>query len=175
MKPKTILTVVILAFVAVAVVYLIVKEVREARTPEIVADDAAPSTAAAPTAEAAVEEEEETAVLGGQVVAYYFYFGKRCVTCLKIERYTKEALERGFAKELAEGSVLWRPTDTDLPQNRHFNEDYGLFAKAVIVSELRDGEEARWKNLTKVWQLTGDKGLFIKYIQDEVRAYLPGE
>lgn len=35
MKPKTILTVVILAFVAVAVGYLVVKEVRQAKAPEV--------------------------------------------------------------------------------------------------------------------------------------------
>ena len=175
MKPKTIITFVIVAFVAVAVAYLVVKEVRRAGTPEKAVDDGARATAAAPTTETAVEEEEETAALGGQVVVYYFYFGERDVTCLKVERYTKEALERGFAEELAKGSVLWKPTDAELPQNRHLKEHYGLDAKAVLVSELREGEEARWKSLTKVWQLTGDKGLFIKYIQDEVRAYLPGE
>ena len=62
-----------------------------------------------------------------------------------------------------------------MPENRHFNGDYELFAKAVIVSEVRDGEEVRWKNLAKVWQLTGDKGLFMEYVRDEVRAYLEGE
>ena len=119
--------------------------------------------------------EKNAAASPGRVVVYYFYFGKRCATCLKIEQYTKEALERGFAKELEEGSVVWRPTNTDLPENRHFNGDYELFAKAVIVSEVRDGEEVRWKNLAKVWQLTGDKGLFMEYVRDEVRAYLEGE
>jgi hypothetical protein len=172
MKPKTILTVVILAFVAVAVGYLVVKEVRRARAPEAVADDVATPTAEPPPAETVVDPEKEMAASPGRVVVYYFYFGKRCATCLKIEKYTKEALERGFAEELAEGSVVWRPTDTDLPENRHFNGDYELFAKAVVVSDVCGDEEVRWKNLTKVWQLTGDKGIFMKYIQDEVRDYL---
>jgi hypothetical protein len=171
MKPKTILTVVILAFVAAAVAYLVGKEIKKARAPEVVtAKVAAPASA-----ETAVHPDKETAASSGQVFVYYFYFGRRCATCLKIEKYTKEALERGFAKELEEGSVVWRPTGTDLPENRHFNDDYELFAKAVVLSDVRDGEEARWKNLMKVWQLTGDKDLFIKYIQDEVRAYLKGE
>jgi hypothetical protein len=175
MRPKTILTVVILAFVAVAVGYLVVKEVRTARAPEAAAGDVAAPTAEPPLAETAAAPETETAASPGQVVVYYFYFGQRCATCLKIEKYTKEALEHGFAKELEEGSVVWRPTDTDLPGNRHFNDDYELFAKAVVVSDVRGGEEVRWKNLMKVWQLTGDKGLFAKYVQDEVRDYLEAD
>ena len=44
MKPKTILTVLILAFVAVAVGYLVVKEVRAARAPDAGADDELPGS-----------------------------------------------------------------------------------------------------------------------------------
>jgi hypothetical protein len=55
MKPKTILTAVILAFVAVSVAYLVVKEVRAARAPEVAA---AGSSEAAPVATG--EQELET-------------------------------------------------------------------------------------------------------------------
>ncbi len=175
MKTKTIITAIILAFVAVAVAYLVISEVRKARAPEGSTSEAVVPAAEPATAETAARSETGAAGSPKQVIVYYFYFGQRCVTCLKIERYTKEALERGFAKELGDGSVAWRPVDTDGPENRHFNDDYGLYAKAVIVSDVRDGEEIRWKNLVKVWQLTGDKGRFMKYIQDEVRAYLAGE
>ena len=172
MKPKTILTGVLLAFVAASVAYFVAKEVRRGKVPEAATDEVAAATAGAPGDEVTIDKSKKAAGSPGQVVVYYFYFGKRCVTCVKIEKYTKEALERGFAKELAEGSVLWRPVNTDVPESRHFNDDYELFAKAVVVSEVRDGEEVRWKNLMKVWQLSGDKELFIKYIQDEVHDYL---
>jgi hypothetical protein len=175
MKAKTIITAVVLAFVAAAVAYLVVEEVKKPRVPEQSTNEAAAPAAEPGPADTGARLEPGAAGSPEQVVVYYFYFGQRCVTCLKIERYTKEALERGFAKELGDGSVVWRPVNTDVPENRHFDDDYGLYAKAVIVSEVRGGEEVRWKNLTRVWQLTGDKGLFMKYIQDEVRAYLVGE
>ena len=71
--------------------------------------------------------------------------------------------------------MVWRLVNLDEPANKHFIDDYQLYAKSVIIADVRDGEEVRWKNLMKVWQLTGDKALFMKYIQDEVRAYLTGE
>jgi hypothetical protein len=78
MKPKTILTVVILAFVAVAVGYLVVKEVRRARAPEAVADDVAAPTAEPPPAETVVDPEKETAASPDRkVVVTYYYTSKR--------------------------------------------------------------------------------------------------
>jgi hypothetical protein len=91
---------------------------------------------------------------------------------LKIESFSREAVETGFRKEVEDGSVVWRLVNLDEPANRHYIDDYQLYAKSVIVSDVRGGKEARWKNLVKVWQLTNDKGAFIKYIQDEVRGYL---
>ena len=91
---------------------------------------------------------------------------------MKIESFSREAVETGFGKELTDGKVVWRLVNTDEPSNRHYIEDYQLYAKSVIVADVRGGEEVRWKNLTRVWQLTNDKRAFIKYIRDEVRDYL---
>ncbi len=91
---------------------------------------------------------------------------------MKIESFSREAVETGFGEELKKGKLIWRLVNVDEPANRHFVDDYQLYAKAVVISDVREGEEVRWKNLTKVWQLTGDKDLFVKYIKDEVRAYL---
>jgi len=41
----------------------------------------------------------------------------------------------------------------------------------VLVNEVR-GKPAQWKNLEKVWQLLQDKPKFLRYVQDETRAYL---
>jgi len=71
-----------------------------------------------------------------------------------------------------EGKVVWRLVNLDEPANQHYIEDYQLYSKSVIVSDVRDGEEVRWKNLVKVWQLTNDKAAFISYVQEEVRDYL---
>jgi len=93
---------------------------------------------------------------------------------LKIESFSREAVESGFGEELKVGTVAWRRVNLDEPANKHFIDDYQLYSKAVIVADLIDGEEVRWKNLVKVWQLTNDKEAFVKYVQDEIREYLGG-
>jgi hypothetical protein len=169
MKAKTVVAVVLLAFVAVSVAYLVVQEVRAARAPDPVAGGT-PEPGTAATGEAEVE----AGVPPDEVVVTYFYFGKRCTACQTIEALSREAVEGGFAEEIEEGTVPWRKVNTDEAGNEHYNDEYELFAKALIVSEIRDGREVRWKNLMDIWKLYKDRDSFIAYVQKEVRASLEG-
>lgn len=106
-----------------------------------------------------------------RVVVTYFYTDVRCPSCIKIETYAKEAVERDFASGLKSGTVEWRAINTDTRGNEHFLTDYQLFTKSVIVSQITGGKEDRWKNLPEVWPLLGKKAKFQDYVTREVRAY----
>jgi hypothetical protein len=150
-KPKTILGIVLVAFAAASVGALIAKEMLRDK-----------GAAAGPAP-------------GDGVIVYYFYNSVRCPTCHKIEAYTREAVQGGFAEATREGRVRWSPLNTDEPGNEHFKKDYGLFTKSVIVAEIRGGRPARWKNLERIWDLVGDKDAFLAYIRDEVRPFVEGQ
>ncbi|UCE23783.1 MAG: hypothetical protein JSU74_10860 [Candidatus Zixiibacteriota bacterium] len=108
-----------------------------------------------------------------EFIAYYFHGTRRCVTCRKLESYTQEAIEAGFAEQLKSGVLVWRPVNTDEPDEEHFRKDYQLYTKSVILSQRKGDEEVKWKNLDKIWQFVrGDKEAYMKYIQDEVTAFL---
>lgn len=108
-----------------------------------------------------------------KLIAYYFYGAKRCVTCKKIEAYTKEAIETGFADKLESGELVWMPVNLDEGDNDHYRVDYNLYTKSVVLSKRDKGAETEWKNLEKIWQLVrGDKEEYVKYIQDEVKGML---
>jgi hypothetical protein len=107
-----------------------------------------------------------------QIIAYYFHGNVRCATCRKIEAYTKEAIDSAFAKELKSGLLEFHATNIDSSKNEHFIDDYELYTKSVIVADFVNGKQVRWKNLEKIWTLTGNKAEFAKYIQIEVKAFL---
>lgn len=117
-------------------------------------------------------EKSDSTTHSHQVIAYYFHGNVRCGTCRKIEAYTKEAIDSAFVKELKSGLLEFHATNIDSSQNEHFREDYKLYTKSVIVADFVDGKQVRWKNLEKIWMLTGNKAEFAKYIQTEVRAFL---
>ncbi len=110
-----------------------------------------------------------------KVVVYYFYNRIRCISCRNIEQYTGETLRTFFAGELKSGAVEWRPVNIDEKGNEHFTDDYKLFSKSVVVSEVAGGKETRWKNLIRVWELLGDKEGFQYYVQTEVQSFLSGK
>lgn len=108
------------------------------------------------------------------VLVTYFTSDQRCPTCLQIEKQTREAMETGFAKELAGGQLRFRTVNFDRPEHRHFAKDYQLTFKTVVVSDRRRGGEAKWEKFDKVWDLVDKPEAFAAYLQDGVRKFLEG-
>lgn len=107
-------------------------------------------------------------------VATYFYTNIRCPSCLTIERLTSETIKSEFAEQLDSGLLAWRTINIDRGGNFHFVKDYNLYTKSVIVSEMAEGKEIRWKNLSKVWELLGDETKFGNYLKAEITAFMAG-
>jgi len=107
-----------------------------------------------------------------KVIAYYFHTNTRCSTCIKIEQYSHEAIEQGFANELKNGTLEMRIVNYEQPENRHFMQDYKLVSKSLVLVNMVNGKQTKWTNLKAVWQLTGRKDAFLNYVRKEVRGYL---
>ncbi len=90
---------------------------------------------------------------------------------MKIEAFTKEAVERDFAARLKNGTMIWKMVKVDETANRHFIQDYQLYTKSVVLVRYRNGKQVAWKNLDEVWNLLGDKAAFQNYIVEEVNAF----
>lgn len=166
MKPKTVVTVVLLAFVAASIVYLVLKET-SSREPQA-ADTAPPSKSVVSTTNAPTEEAVSTE---HKVAAYYFFGNVRCQTCRKIESYTAESIA-SFTNELSTGLLEWRTANVDEKENEHFVKDYELTSRSVVLVHMVDGKQTEWKNLASIWDLVGDKEAFQKYISDETTEFL---
>jgi hypothetical protein len=136
------------------------------------AAQAKPRTAAPPKKAAPVPVRTDSTRLPHRVIAYYFHTNQRCSNCRKIEAYSHEAIEKAFAKELKDGRLVWRLVNIQEKDNEHFVKDYELYTKSLVLVDEAKGRQVRWKNLTRVWEFLGDRGGFLKYVQDEVRGYL---
>jgi len=119
-----------------------------------------------------VGKEPSAQARGSKVIVYYLHTTARCPSCLKIEAYTAAEVTGPLSGPLSEGRLEWKVLNVEEPKNEHFVEDYQLYTKSVVVSEMKDGKEVRWKRLDKVWDLLGDQQAFMKYVDEEVRGYL---
>ncbi|RJX18631.1 MAG: hypothetical protein C4570_06290 [Ammonifex sp.] len=164
--PVTVATIALLVFVAGSLFYVFAREFQSGQglagsrpTGEQVADNRIPG------GKAAAEGQRK-------VVAYYFRATARCASCMTIEEYTRDAIFNGFPDALKNGLLLWQVVNVEEPGNEHFVRDYRLYSQSVVLVELQDGKQTKWKNLEQVWLLLGDKSAFSRYVQEEVRLFL---
>jgi hypothetical protein len=125
-----------------------------------------------PALSAMAQKSAEHQPAAHKVIAYYFHTNTRCSTCIKIEAYSKEAIDKGFPEEIKNGTLEMRIVNYERPQNRHFMQDYKLVSKSLILVNTVNGKQTEWTNLKLVWQLTGNKEAFLNYVRKEVRNYL---
>ena len=159
MKAKTLVTVLLLAFVAASVTWLVIKEAR------------------APAADETREDlnGDGPTEAGEKATVYYFHGTVRCMTCNLIEAQTRQAVAEGFAEAIESGRLELKALNVDEPDNEHFVEDYGLVTKSVVLVERRAGQADRWKNLDRVWELVHNEEAFVGYVKEELTAFLAGK
>jgi hypothetical protein len=161
MKPKNAVTIALLLFVAASIVVLMVKSLRQSPQPQVASLQTA---AAAPAPE----------MPSDGLVAYYFHSNTRCPTCQNIETYAHEAIETGFADALKDGRIRWRVLNYEKPENSDLARKYEIAMPMVVLVKMEDGTEKSWRSLDRVWELTGEKEEFVKYVQGETRDLLQG-
>jgi hypothetical protein len=158
MKAKTIVTSVLLLFVAVSIVALIARELGSGP------DASSLTSSGSRTIETQVPED--------RLIVYYFHGTARCPTCLTLEEYSKEAVETLFSNELRSGRVEWQVINYDESWNEHFLRDFNLSFQSVVVARMADGTQAEHKNLEKIWELVGDKPAYMEYVRSEIDSFL---
>lgn len=152
MKPKNIITFVLLLFVAISVVYL-----------------------AANFSSSWTKQDDNPQIKDPNsldVLVYYLHNNTRCINCIRFEKYTKDVINDVFTDQVKEGKLALKILNYENSDNSHYVDDYQLVTKAVIVAKMKNGKQTGWKNLDKIWVLVNDEAAFKKYITDEVAEYL---
>lgn len=108
----------------------------------------------------------------GKITAYYFHGVFRCPTCINMEKYSREAIEKNFKDELASGALEFKAVNVEEEGNEHFTQDYQLYTKALILSLAKDGQEVKFRNLDKIWLFARDKQKFIDYVARELSEFM---
>lgn len=140
---KNILTVVLLAFVAASVAFVLAKEIRGKG-----------GNAAVPA------EAQQLPVRKDVMTVYYFHGTQRCMTCNRIEQLARAVIESKFAEALKDGRVIFQSVNIDEPVNAHFVQDFQLATRTVVMQ--RNG---RFEKFDDVWMLVHEPDKFAAYIQ----------
>ncbi len=102
---------------------------------------------------------------------YFFEGNTPCPVCDKIRAMTLN-LERSGNPSISRFAV--KEINVDNPGNEVYILDLGLFSTSVVLAEESEGLIYRWKNLTAIWDLSGDEESFRKYLTGEADSFLEG-
>ncbi len=152
MKPKVLLTIVLLLFVVGTVGYAITKKLGEAE----------------------VKSEAEVKTKAAFVV-FYFHGAKRCETCKKMEVWAREAVDQELSAELNSGDIEWRVVDISRPENEAIAVEFGVSYSNVAIAQVSEGALTRHKVLEQIWSLVDDKDAYLHYVTDELRKFMSSE
>ncbi|MBP7831321.1 MAG: hypothetical protein KA248_15540 [Kiritimatiellae bacterium] len=107
-----------------------------------------------------------------ETVVFYFHRTGRCPTCLKLEAWSGEVVQ-GLAAGENPRAVTFKAVNLDVPENKHYEQDFQLTFSSVVAAEVQaDGRAARWKNLGRIWELSGREVEFRKYLAEEIGRFL---
>ncbi len=133
-----------------------------------------PNASAAQSAPANASETANLLQHQVKTVVYYFHGNMRCASCRKIEAYTKETLQSGFADALQDGSLELQVINVDESANEHYVQDFQLYTRSVILERRAGNQQQQWKNLDQVWSLIRDKTAFMVYVQKQIETMMEG-
>ncbi|MGM9713042.1 MAG: nitrophenyl compound nitroreductase subunit ArsF family protein [Prevotella sp.] len=82
------------------------------------------------------------------VEVMYFHGKQRCATCMAIERYAREVVEKEFANEKKSGKVVFKVVDISTDEGRKTAKDYRVTWSSLFVNGWKSGKERR-NDMTK--------------------------
>lgn len=77
------------------------------------------------------------------VEVMYFHGKQRCVTCMAIEKYAQEVVEKDFANEKKNGKVVFKVVDISTPEGAKIAKDYRVTWSSLFVNGWKNGKETR--------------------------------
>ena len=77
------------------------------------------------------------------VEVMYFHGKQRCVTCMAIEKYAKEVVEKDFANEKKSGKVVFKIVDISTTEGAKIAKNYRVTWSSLYVNGWKNGQEQR--------------------------------
>lgn len=77
------------------------------------------------------------------VEVIYFHGRQRCVTCMAIEKYAREVVEKNFADEKKSSKVVFKIIDISTGEGAKIAKDYRVTWSSLYINSWKNGKEKR--------------------------------
>ncbi len=108
------------------------------------------------------------------VLILQFHRAARCKFCNDMESLARETINLHFADELREKNIAFRTVNMELPKYDLMRTKFNLFTSTMVLIQLTEGNESRWKIISDAWNFTEKKEEFIQMFRAELKEFLVG-
>lgn len=77
------------------------------------------------------------------VEVLYFHGKQRCATCIAIEKYAREVVEKDFANEQKKGKVVFKVVDISSYKGEKMAKNYRVTWSSLFINGWKKGKETR--------------------------------
>ncbi len=107
------------------------------------------NTQAAPAIAATTDTTDTKPVVQKEYVEILYFHGKqRCITCMAIEKLTREVVDSSFADAKKSGKVIFKVIDISQVMNAMIAEKYEVTWSSLFINKWVNGKESK-NNLTE--------------------------
>jgi len=101
-----------------------------------------------------------------------FHTAHRCTSCLNIEAYTKETLNKYFTKEMKEGKITFALINADEKVNEKLVEKFGAYGTTLCLNVIKNGNETPHDITEFAFLKVSDKKVFIAELKKKIEELL---
>lgn len=105
------------------------------------------------------------------IQVFLFHRTQRCISCINIGKYTKEAIDEYFNTEVKGGMVEFREVNIDLAENKALAEKFQASGSSLFFNNINKNGDNIVEDV-QVWKLLTDKNEFKEYIKSKVNGLL---
>jgi hypothetical protein len=107
-----------------------------------------------------------------KIIVYYFHPTARCPSCINIENFTNEVVNKVFINEKKNGLLSFVEKNIEDSANEHYIGDYNLQFSSVILAKFVNNKQVKWKNLEDVWKFANIKEASLIYLKTEIKKFI---
>lgn len=108
-----------------------------------------------------------------RVEVIYFHSKQRCKTCMAIEKLTEELLQKQYARQMADSTLVYRNIDISQPEGEAVADKYEVTWSSLVVTRHRNGQETA-ENMTEQAFATalGNPEAFTQQLASQIDSFL---
>jgi len=110
-----------------------------------------------------------------KVIIVLLHGNHRCTSCINMENWTEETIEKYFSKEKEEGKIEFLVLNYDDPQNEEVVDRYSEHPFVSIYSETIVNEVSNIEEIENAWFYQTNKEKFIDFMKNYIERLVEND